>query len=506
MKKLFYCLESKKTKTNWLANLKELYSETFYGKKISVNTQRGSRHKNEFIRSNFGIDDDIFLENVYKLLSKIIEKAGLNNKNKELQDTEIKKYFNISAVTYGTYSSEYGSVTISLKDKYEYLKEFFKKTYNTDFDKYEEVIITNTGTKLIIRKSLSPATLGITSTYTRKELLSNVKKVLDKQNSNLSDFLYNILSQIDENPNNNKLPVVSDINALANSDTHLFPITITNTNIKLPQVWVDFGEIIGAVYLLKVLELNGAQSVEFPKASNNPGIDYSIHFNDGNIANISAKAGKGAAASSKDIFEKLKTIISTKKELSVFDKIVNILGDVTIDMPKKLLNILQIINTDAYNYINTESGITLKDSKDNFIQKLRVKDNNFFKVVCEKLGVTTCASRVLKYDIKTIDDINLLSLLFYPIKVAIAKYINHLDENSNFMPILKNDAPNALTNAVNSVINGYQLSMYHHANKNGIIDLKFVLYSRNKAKKYRIKPGGYLGDYTLNHFGIELSK
>lgn len=495
-------------KTNWLTNLKELYSETFDGKKISVNTQRGSKHKNEFIRSNFGVNDSIFIENVYKLLSKIIEKAGLNNKNKELSNEEIKEYFNISNVTYGVYSSEYGSVVISLKDKNCELKDFFKTTYNTDFDKYENIIvITNTGTKLITRKSLSPATLGITDTYTIKELLNKVEKALNKQNPNLSAFLYSILSQIDKNKCN-KLPIVENIETLANGKTYLFPINISNTdvNIKLPQVWVDFGEIIGAVYLLKVLKRNGAQSVEFPKTSNNPGIDYTIHFEGGNIANISAKAGKGAAASSKDIFGKLKSIISTKKELNVFDKIVNLLGDNTIDMPKKLLNILQIINNDAYNYIYRASGITDKDNKNNLVQKLRVKDNNFFKEVCEKLGVTACADRVLKYDIKVISDINLLSLLFYPIKVAIAKYINHLDVDGNFMLILKSDTPNALTNAVNSVIDGYQLSMYHHANEKDGIDLKFVLYSRKKAKKYKIKPGGYLGDYTLNHFGIELSK
>lgn len=505
MKKLFYCLESKRTKTNWLANLKELYSETFNGKKISVNTQRGSKHKNEFIRSDFGTDDT-FPENARKLLSKIIEKAGLNTKNKELTDKEIEEYFDISAVSYGNHSSEYGSIEISLKDKNSELKDFFKTTYNMDFDKYNTVVITNTGTKLIIRKSLSPATLGITDTYTIRKLLNKVEEALNKQNPNLSAFLCNILNQIDENEDN-KLPIVENIEALANGKTYLFPITISNTNvnIKLPQVWVDFGEIIGAVYLLKVLELNGAQSVEFPKTSNNPGIDYSIHFKDGNIANISAKAGKGAAASSKDIFGKLKNIISTKNELNVFDKIVNILGDSTIDMPKKLLKILQIINNDAYNYIYTTSGITPEDKKDELVQKLRVKDNNFFKEVCIQLGVTGCADRVLKYDIEAINDINLLSLLFYPIKVAIAKYINHLDKNGNFMPILKYDTRNALTNAINSVIDGYQLSMYHQANENSI-NLKFALYLRNNADKYRIKPGGYLGDYTLNHFGIELSK
>jgi hypothetical protein len=174
-------------------------------------------------------------------------------------------------------------------------------------------------------------------------------------------------------------------------------------------------------------------------------------------------------------------------------------------MPKKLLKILQIINNDAYNYIYTTSGITPEDKKDELVQKLRVKDNNFFKDVCIQLGVTSCADRVLKYDIEAINDINLLSLLFYPIKVAIAKYINHLDENGNFMPILKYDTRNALTNAINSVIDGYQLSMYHQADENGI-NLKFALYLRNNAEKYRIKPGGYLGDYSLNHFGIELSK
>ena len=494
-------------KTNWLTNLKELYSETFDGKKISVNTQRGSKHKNEFIRSDFGTDDT-FPENARKLLSKIIEKAGLNTKNKELPDKEIEEYFDIKGLTYGNHSSEYGSIEISLKNKNCELKDFFKTTYNMDFDKYENtVVITNTGTKLITRKSLSPATLGITDTYTIKELLNNVEKALNKQNPNLSAFLCNILKQINENKDN-KLPIVENIETLANGKTYLFPITISNTNvnIKLPQVWVDFGEIIGAVYLLKVLKRNGAQSVEFPKTSNNPGIDYTIHFEGGNIANISAKAGKGAAASSKDIFEKLKSIISIKNELNVFDKIVNILGDSTIDMPKKSLKLLQIINNDAYNYIYATSGITPEDKKDELVQKLRVKDNDFFKEVCEKLGVMACADRVLKYDIEAINDINLLSLLFYPIKVAIAKYINHLDENGNFMPILKYDTPNALTNAVNSVIDGYQLSMYHHANEKDGIDLKFVLYSRKKAKKYKIKPGGYLGDYTLNHFGIELSK
>jgi hypothetical protein len=247
----------------------------------------------------------------------------------ELAKINKEKFYKIQAIQPKDFAN--GAKSSST---YTYKIEVIKPTQ--EFEKGEIAYLVNQAGdgKTITPKSLTPGKFGLPghSFTDENDLVKYVKSKLpsvtkDKQLITVLGYLLDDVAKNTATRFKNVSDIVDDID-----EPELEPKTIkllsTFSSADLNVIGKDFGEILGAVAMLKSVEDAGT-GIEFPPGENNPLTDFSI---DGYA--ISSKYQQGAAAALTDITKGLnpKKLRGRPDQLELYDILLNIVNsDSTID-------------------------------------------------------------------------------------------------------------------------------------------------------------------------------
>jgi hypothetical protein len=171
-------------------------------------------------------------------------------------------------------------------------------------------------TGIVNNKEFTPDALGFAGKkYNEKQLKEALLKAIKNHPKFLKVGSF-MMSLIDSSYKNLKTVEYGD--------------TVSSSDIS--KIAKDFGELTGALWLLKTKYKGTDNKVYFPFASNEPLIDYIIETKNGN-KKISAKAGKGAPPSINVVAQELKSgnikLNSTEKKYAKV--IIDISDNSTID-------------------------------------------------------------------------------------------------------------------------------------------------------------------------------
>jgi len=145
------------------------------------------------------------------------------------------------------------------------------------------------------------------------------------------------------------------------------------TSSDISKIAKDFGELTGALWLLRTIYKNKSNKVYFPLASNEPLIDYIVETKTGD-KKISAKAGKGAPPSINVVAEELKSgnIKLDSKEKKHAQVIIDIADNSTIG---GIIEASKSYNTPGYRAIKKIISKVTRDNIENYLNGFSKWDN-----------------------------------------------------------------------------------------------------------------------------------
>lgn len=130
-----------------------------------------------------------------------------------------------------------------------------------------------------------------------KELAKSAQSNSKSENERLINYL---VGSADDKGNEDVPSGALDINFTANDELKkiIEEIGIDGMQKLSAAIYVDFGEVLGAISLAKVLSKNKKVNIKFPEGSNEPLVDYFLGSGDSDQDNeqafkVSAKAGAG---------------------------------------------------------------------------------------------------------------------------------------------------------------------------------------------------------------------
>lgn len=245
---------------------------------------KAGRGQTCIIRAWFGDDDEEKLNNVKKFL---VEGLDIS-----LDDIELTMGF-YPTVASGTYPACKIHALAEIKKDIQVGKDVAHIEINKGSDTY---IICTGGS--ITKKQLTPAALGLSGKvfYNADDIIStleNSAKLAEKPT--IKAFAISCLKKIIESTSGKKYKTVQEL-----AESGLFSRDFSDLNFdniddkSYNNVLNDFGEIMGAAFILTKLE--GTNNVYFPQASNSAIYDYVINYQSSvKQVNVSAKANGGAA-------------------------------------------------------------------------------------------------------------------------------------------------------------------------------------------------------------------
>ncbi len=405
----------------------------------------------EFLRANFGPNDDTAELEIQKFLSSEI---GIN-----------EKHYTIERIPVGTFvpaikknvSSDYDSYQITITQP---ITDNFKQSYK----KGDIFYITNrykiskkTGKAAVIsKKSLTPDAIGLPLSQYKNaaSLFSAVESFINSTNypDNYKNFILQSTREVISNSKNsgsfnnlesyatsNKTDVVYDIsNSLFEGIDQLSINNFSN----------DYGEVLGGFMLFNILKDIGS-GLRYPTASNERLVDF--YFDD---YSISSKAGKrGGTPTGDTIIQKIYSLY-TQGNLS-FDSIEE--TDFLNNVIKPWVNPQKLSKSGIYNNVMNLCSINIIDKSNSgywyLVSQVNVQPNQLtedvvvkhfdklyenvdeFKTVLSTLwaksGFTWNQKMLNEYTDKYMNLDKKIGPMFYPIMVEIIK-----DLNSKYKPQL----------------------------------------------------------------------
>lgn len=475
------------------SKLAKLYLKTKYADptRCSSKSIKSTKHRKEFMRAFFGETEEQAMDAIQDLLFNLL---GINSEYVELEWGRFKDS-----------SGDYDSCKVFAKEP------VVNKLYNLFIPKGSYVYIVNTskGASKILRKTLTPDSLGITTkAYTSLSDLKSavLKGINDNGLDTYKDAIKALMNAILQEPKylsieellGNPIVYELDKNEISPLDEREFK-----------NVCNDFGEVLGAMCIMN--SLYGDTTLAYPKGSNAKLYDYIIN----DAIKVSAKAGeRGAVPSAVDTMKQIQDLVDkglidiaqcNSGEVEYLTQIVPIIADdfkgsagssirrqtwrlalqIAKQKYKPIVKGLAILR--RYGLHITENGISTQD-----IDKVQKKYGieSLLKELYDALEYT--ASK--KYPIEGIDSIwkdydpnTKEGVILYPLKVCITKYLN-----------FKYDLP--ITKFANMVLTGYQMYLVPKTIGN-TLQLSFNLKQMDKCE-FKLSAQGSVGAPLLKSMGI----
>ena len=252
-------------------------------------SSKSGRGNTCIIRAWFGDDDEEMLNNVKKFL---VEGLDIN-----LNDVDIKLDLYSSEA-----SGRYPACKIQALTDIKKQIKVNNDTVSFEMNKGSVAYIVCTG-GVVTGKQLTPVALGLGG-----KKFNNIEDIITcienspklKDNATIKAFAVSILNKIVESSSGKKYKSFIELYNKGDFSRDLSGLNFENIDEKsYNNVLNDFGEIMGACFILSKLE--GKHNVYFPGKSNSEVYDYIIDFKDPvQQVNISAKANGGAAPSAAD--------------------------------------------------------------------------------------------------------------------------------------------------------------------------------------------------------------
>lgn len=494
------------------------FKEEFHlnGPNISLKQLRKSLHPKVYIRSYFGIDN--VETNIKEFLNFIIQKTNTNFSIEQL-------HFN-----YGFYreaSGQYNSVCITNNtgDTIELPEIYFKIEKND----YLYIVNTVSGKQNIIKKTLTPDNLGLNSFKLRNKIqtINTIETAINTKLTTVSEeFKHILISLCKSIEGTDKIKFDDLIGKTVNYkfDSKLIKELNSLDETDKNNIRNDFGEILGPLMFMDVLDSDSEIEISYPNTSNAKKYDYTIN----DTINISAKSGGGSSASVRDAMLDVRTLCEkniidinkTSGDEQVFLKyIVPLLGANSMECKQyksitrlsiwEFIKIINLLNNtenikNAFNVLernsiippysnalfNTNSYTDYNESLDALYNANKLED--FLRDVYNALGYKPSSLNTPKKINDTYSSISKEKkedIILYPFKVAIVNYLNTYYSEY-------------ISKYISMVYDGFQLDFNFDKNNTGII---FKLYSLQKHN-YILSPGGSVNNAKLKGICTKIKK
>lgn len=394
------------SKDDSASNLINYFRVVFDKNGLDGKIESGRRPKH--LRYMFGKTTQESIDNINSILKK-----ELNN-------------YTVDAISPGDYKSgSYSGKYYTYKIKLEDAVKISGKEYPAGL----EFNIVNHDVALgsFTSKALTPTGLGLSSSYmNQNELVYNTKSAVSskfKDQDTIIELLHSLINDIAGHSPKHKYDSASKIDQFEESITYSPHTTAYIARLDLSDlntVGKDFGEILGAIYMLNSCSYE--KGISFP-TGNNPLVDFYL---DG--YGVSSKYKSGAAPTLSGIIKNIDNSQLTSNEEKQLLQIFSIVESNRV--PAGYLEISKFLNLPGYQKlveITGEKNVTT-DSLNTFILNILSKDaSEFMKIFSGFYSVIGRAPQGNEVNWNRVKDNKVYGAVIGPLSYHVTDYLNNND-------------------------------------------------------------------------------